>query len=261
MRIKVLLKAKKLPVLYRHRIMSLIKEALKRSDEDYKEFLYNNKTSKPFTFNLVLLKKPRKGMIKIDNKFNIEDDVVDLDNPVSLYISSMDYRFLISVINGLKRMKVFNFSQYESMMVDGESIDISILDIYVINEKPILSDSIIFKTNSPILLEDKEDNPILFNEERFEKELNEITNRIMLSPHIKGRLLEKPLKFEAIDMQKVVIKHTLKSFREKTNKPIMYLTANKGIFRLSGDPQDLEILYKIGIGNRTGQGFGMVEII
>jgi CRISPR-associated endoribonuclease Cas6 len=41
----------------------------------------------------------------------------------------------------------------------------------------------------------------------------------------------------------------------------MYLTGNTGIFKLSGHPKDLEILYKIGIGNRTGQGFGMVEVL
>lgn len=32
-----------------------------------------------------------------------------------------------------------------------------------------------------------------------------------------------------------------------------------GIFKLSGHPKD--ILYKIGIGNRTSQGFGIVEVL
>jgi CRISPR-associated endoribonuclease Cas6 len=41
----------------------------------------------------------------------------------------------------------------------------------------------------------------------------------------------------------------------------MYITGNTGIFKLSGDAEDLNMLYKIGIGNRTGQGFGMLEIL
>ena len=106
-----------------------------------------------------------------------------------------------------------------------------------------------------------EDKPVLFSDKRFEKELNEVTDRILRSETIKGKGLEKPLKFEPLKMNKQVVKHTLKAFREKTGKPIMYLTGNSGIFKLSGHPKDLEILYRIGIGNRTGQGFGMVEVL
>ncbi len=241
--------------------MSLIKEALRKSDEDYREFLYNNRITKPFTFSLITPSAKRKGSIKIDDKFEIEDDVVDLNKPISLFISSSDYRFLINVINGLKRIKVFNFSSYENMLVDNEKIDIEILHINVLNEKPIQKESVIFKTISPILLEDKDDKPIVFNEDIFETELNNLMNKILSSPVIRGETLYRTLKFEPLDMEKVVIKHTLKSFRERTRKPIMYLTANKGIFRLTGHPKDLELLYKIGIGNRTGQGFGMIEVV
>ncbi|HEV09431.1 MAG TPA: CRISPR-associated endoribonuclease Cas6, partial [Sulfurihydrogenibium azorense] len=43
MRIKITLQTKQIPFIYRHRILSLIKEALKKSDQDYKSFLYENK--------------------------------------------------------------------------------------------------------------------------------------------------------------------------------------------------------------------------
>lgn len=264
MRIKITLQTDQIPMLYRHRILSLIKEALKKSDKDYKDFLYENKITKPFTFNLTF---PREREIvakkvQIDDKFTIEDKVVVVkDGFLNLYISSSDYRFVISLFNGLKKLKTFDFSSYENMLVDGEKIVINVKSVNILNERPIKGDTVIFKTNSPIVLEDKEDNPILFNDKNFEKELNEITDKILSSKHIKGKGLARPIKFEPIKMDKQVIKHTLKSFREKTGKPVMYLTGNVGMFRLYGDPEDLNILYKIGIGNRTGQGFGMVEVV
>jgi CRISPR-associated endoribonuclease Cas6 len=263
MRIRIILKSNMMPFLYRHRILSLIKEALKKSDRDYKDFLYNNKITKPFTFNLVLPKdkKIEKRKIQIDNQFEIEDNVAIFEGFMHLYISSLDYRFIISLFNGLKQMKTFDFSSYENMLVDGEKIVLQIKNVAVLNERPIKKEEIVFKTNSPIIVEDKNDKPVLFSDKNFERELNEITDRILASSHIKGKGLEKPLRFEPIKMSKQVVKHTLKSFREKTGKPVMYLTGSTGIFKLSGHPKDLEILYKIGIGNRTGQGFGMVEVL
>ncbi|WP_457623136.1 CRISPR-associated endoribonuclease Cas6, partial [Persephonella sp.] len=241
------------------------KEALRKSDEDYKRFLYNGKITKPFSFNLVIPPgaKKEKKPIQIDPDFSIEDTVFVLENGhfISLFISAMDYRFLISLFNGLGKIPEFNFSFDENMLIDGRKTTWKIKKVIPLNEKPVISDTVIFKTNSPIIVEDRYDNPVLYSDPQFEQHLNEITDRILSSPHIKGKGLEKPLKFEPIEMQKQVIKHTLKAFREKTGKPLMYLTGNKGIFKLSGHPKDLEILYKIGIGNRTGQGFGMVEVM
>jgi len=265
LRIKILIKTEKIPIFYRHRVVSLIKEALKNSDREYKEFLYKNSITKPFSFNLVIpkIKKKEKAKIQIDHNYQVEDTVFTLEDTsyLSLYISALDYRFLISLFNGLKNLKTFDFSSDENMLINGEKITWKIQKVVPLHEKPAQSDTIIFKTNSPIILEDRQDKPILFSNKDFEKHLNEITDRILKSPHIKDKGLEKPLKFEPIKMRKQVIKHTLKSFREQTGKPLMYLTGNAGTFRLSGHPKDLEILYKIGIGNRTGQGFGMVEVI
>ena len=264
MRMKIYIKTNKIPILYKHKVMSLFKEALKKSDKDYKDFLYKGKITKPFSFNLVLppKRKPIKAKIQIDENFTIEDTIFEIEEGyLSLFVSALDYRFLISLFNGLKRLHTFNFSSDTNMLVDGEKITWEIKKVSSLNEKPIKSRHIVFKTNSPIVLENGNDKPVLFSDKNFEYHLNEITDRILKSPHIKGKGLEEPLKFEPIKMKKQVIKHTLKAFREKTGKPIMYLTGNSGIFKLSGHPKDLEILYKIGIGNRTGQGFGMVEVL
>ncbi len=264
MRIKILIEAEAIPLLYRHRILSLIKEALEKGDASYKDFLYNSKTAKPFTFNLVppITRSIEEKEIRIDDKFSVKDRVFySKGSYFSLFVSSIDERFILSLFKGLKKMDSFQFSYNNYMIVDGKSITLRIKRIIMINEKDISKDSAVFKTSSPFLLEDKNDNPVLFYEKHFEKELNEITDKILSSSHIKGKGLEKPLKFEPIQMNKQVVKHTLRAFREKTNKPIMYLTANAGVFKLEGHPTDLDILYKIGIGNRTGQGFGMLELL
>jgi CRISPR-associated endoribonuclease Cas6 len=58
MRIKLTFKADKLPILYRHRFMALIKEALEKSDAVYKKTSIRIKTqehskvAKPFCFSI-----------------------------------------------------------------------------------------------------------------------------------------------------------------------------------------------------------------
>ena len=264
MRVRIVLKTDEMPLLYRHRIISLIKEALMRSDKDYKEFLYDGKITKPFTFSLMFpsTREFVNKKINIDRNFEIDDKVALIkDGFVSLFLSSSDYRFMISLFTGLKKMGTFNFSYGDCMLVDGKPINIEVKSVSVLNERMISNNFAIFKTMSPIVLEAKDDEPITFLDDRFEKELNEIMDRILRSQIIRGFGLKKRLKFEHIKMSVKVIKHTLKDFRENTGKPIMYITGNTGIFKLSGDPEDLNTIYKIGIGNRTGQGFGMLEVL
>lgn len=110
------------------------------------------------------------------------------------------------------------------------------------------------------MIETKDGKPILpsDNVEDFNIEFNAIHDRIFKD--IRGYGLKRALEFEPLSLKKQVVKHTLKGFREKTGKPYMTLTCFEGSFRLSGDPEDLQMLYQIGIGLRTGQGFGMVEV-
>ncbi|MGC9101229.1 MAG: CRISPR-associated endoribonuclease Cas6 [Caldisericum sp.] len=239
----------------------MIKEAISITDEDYKRSLYDDRVAKHFTFSVVfpcLMQNMITKTIQIDNQFTIEDKVIICDS-MQLYISSIDYRFMINLYNGLMKLRTFDFSSDDNMLVDSKRIVMHIKKISTIKEIPITTNSVLFKTNSPILIEDKNDKPVLFTDPNFEAELNEITNRRLLS--IKGERLRQPLKFEPLKMKKEVVKHTLKKFREHTGKPFMYLTGSSGVFKLSGHPHDLETLYQIGIGNRTGQGFGMVELI
>lgn len=252
MRIKVEIYAQKIPILYRHRVMSLIKEALFRSDKEYKEHIYNQRIKKPFCFSFSFDRKNHKTEpIKIDDKFSVEDRVFyPQDGKSSLFISSNDYRFIVTLYNGLKRLNQFKFSD-DNIWHIGR--------VYQLKEKVFTQDHAVFKTASPIVVETKDDNPVIFSDQNFEQELNNIMNLIMQKNF--SRQLIKPIKIQPITMKKEVVKHTLRGFREKTGKPVMYITANSGTFKLQADKRDLQIIYQIGLGNRTSQGFGMLEVL
>ncbi len=263
MRTLINIKTNCLPIIYRHKIISLIKEALRISDNAYKEYLYGSKIPKPFCFNLYIppTRKVHSAEIKIDNRYIIRDKVFFFpeNSYCQLFISSLDYRFILDLYNGLNKIKVFEFSSDDNMLINGCRIKWQIKKLYVLNEKTINKYKILFKTCSPLVVENKEDKPVLFYEDTFIEELNIIMSKKFKS--LIGRDLISELKFKPLNMKKQVVKHTLKEFRERTGKPVMYITANAGTFELRGHPEDLTLIYQIGLGNRTGQGFGMVEVV
>lgn len=263
MRIKVTIKTSKLPIIYRHRFISLIKECLKISDFEYKENLYKNKFSKPFTFSLLMpsTKQIKKEEIKIDNSFTIVDGVFYFTENMNLFISSSDYEFIMHLYNGLLKLKTFDFSSENEMLVNSERIYLEIKEIELLNDKKIKSNTITFKTNSPVIIEDEQDKPVSYDSEKINDYINKITNTIFKST-FKRELNEKLyFEFDKNDLNKQVIKHTLKDFRLHTQKPLMFLTGFRGKFKLSGHEDDLTLIYKTGLGNKTNQGFGMLDIV
>jgi CRISPR-associated endoribonuclease Cas6 len=269
LRIKVTFKTNKLPILYRHRFMALIKEALRKSDPDYKNELYPDKDTmfskivKPFSFSISM---PQERTIKRE-KFLVDDGVPTEDivfyfpesSFLAFNVSSSDYQFIVNLYNGLLETKEFNLSSDIKLKLDR---------VFMMNEKKINSNEVIFRTNSPISIESKDGMPILppigedvADLDRFNEHFNAIHSRIIKSIRGDNQDLFMPLEFTPIKLKKQVVKHTLKGFREKTGKPYMTLTCFEGCFKLKGDQRDLQLLYQIGIGLRTGQGFGMVEVV
>lgn len=266
MRIKVTFKADKIPIFYRHRFMSLIKEAIEKSDAEYKKSLYPDKDSehskiaKPFCFSvsMPLGRTAKKEKIIIDENVEIEDSVFYFpeNSSLSFYVSSSEYQFMVYLYNGLLEMKSFPF---------GNNINLILERVFMLNEKKIINDEVTFKTNSPVLIENKEGKPILpisggqIPIDSFNEHFNAVHDRILKD--IRGDGLYREMEFVPVKLKKQVVKHAMKGFREKTGKPYMTLTCFEGCFKLKGDPRDLQMLYQIGIGLRTGQGFGMVEAL
>jgi CRISPR-associated endoribonuclease Cas6 len=173
-----------------------------------------------------------------------------------------------------KKKESFNFN---------DEIKFRLLRVFPLNEKNIISDEVVFKTLSPVLLEEqiievvgdrkkKKDRYILppmetgTTDEAFNAIFSNIHNGILRDIRSKNGMKEhglyKPLEFVPIELKKRVIKHAIRTFWEKNpDRPVMKFTCFEGCFKLKGDPRDLQMLYQIGIGLRTGQGFGMVEVV
>lgn len=264
MRIKIIfsLSNPKLPIIYRHRFVAFIKDCLQKTDSNYKNTIYPSENSektkipKPFSFAVQLptIKETKKEKIIIDSNFEVEDMVFYFpeNKNVSLLISSCDYEFIVNLYNGILQNQTFQLTN---------DVKIFFKKSFVLKEKKIQDNEVVFKTLSSISIETKEGKSILpFSDiDAFNREFNIIHDKILKD--IRGYGLKSPLYFENIKLKEQIVKHTFKKFREKTSKPYMYLNCFMGLFKLKGDPEDLQILYQKGIGLRTGQGFGMVEVV
>lgn len=261
MKIEFLLKTEKLPIIYRHRFLALIKETLSISDNNLKNYFYpeenltKSKITKPFSFAVTLPKgkELKKETVKIDKDIEIEEDVFHFSTNSFLrfFVTSYDYNFMVSLYNGMISLKEFELF---------EGIKIEIAKVILLKEKNISQNKVRFKTLSPILVEDKDGKPVLpdnGNIEDFNRELNIIEGKIkneLLKSGLKGELELNPLK---IDKEKVKL-----SIRgQRKENPFLIFTPFRGTFELTGDKEDLNFLYQKGIGLRTGQGFGMVEVV
>lgn len=267
MRIKAILEGDILPIDYRSHFMSFIKEALKVTDlgKEYFEKLYkyeeegeirNNKAGKPFCFAVRFLHDKEE--------FKKEKDILYIKSPIEFYISTVDPGFLVALYNGLLSKRLYPFKMGDGGISKRRNI-------ILLRERKIKENKVVFKTLSPILIEDKNDKPLLpinlednqplFEESEdfvhFLREFNYTSDTILRS--VRGEGLKERLDFKPIKLRKEVVKHRV---REKNVEPKLYtFTCFSGIFELSGDVEDLNYLYQLGLGLRRAQGFGMVEVL
>lgn len=244
MRLRCEYKTEKIPVAYQMMFVSLIKESLKKTDKEYYEKIYifdegkANKSPKNFCFSVFMKDFQREG-----DEFLIKDKLI-------FNVSSPDYEFMINLYNGLLKIKEFNYkNQY---FINKVRIDL-------IKEKQINSEAVEFNTLSPLCIKDKNNEPLEVKDERFEKELNYISNKVLEG--YRGYGLIKPLVFTDRGMVKKVVKEDISGFKKNTNKPFYYVNCYAGRFKLQGDANDLNDLHKLGVGFKRGQGFGMIEVI
>lgn len=242
MRIKCEYKTEKFPLMYQMMIVGLIKESLKQSNKSYYEQLYTyndkkNKQIKNFTFSVFM------------NGYKIVDDIAEIENSITVIISTPDLELGINLYNGLLNTKEFKYKSFE----------LKKQRISLIKEKAINEGEAAFKTLSPIAIKNRDGRFIDINNEDYEQEINYIID-LTLRTH-RGYGLKEPIKFIPVSMKKVVVKEKISSFKEITNKDIMYVNSYSGIFKLVGAREDLEEIYKSGIGYRRSQGFGNIDLI
>ncbi|MFD2670563.1 CRISPR-associated endoribonuclease Cas6 [Marinicrinis sediminis] len=236
MRFKVTYEAEWIPVHYRMKIYSLLKEAIKKADISFYQQLFEQQRQeiKPFSTAVYL------------RDFRIEGQRIYLKD-FSITVSST-MEFAIHAFNGFREM--------EEYMIGGVKWKQS--SIQLLREAEIASHSVILKTLSPILVEDQNGKPLSPTDEGYEKELNYFAN--LQIRQAAGRELYRPIRFTPINMQKMVVKESNRIYQETHPDQSLYYTAYKGLIKLEGHWEDLQILYQLGIGKRTAF-FGLTDYI
>lgn len=232
MRISVSYKVKKIDIAYRMKVYGLIKEAIKLSSKEYYEklFIHLKNKMKPFTFATYL------------RNFEFKNDAIDLDE-ITIIISSPDLEFSVHVFNGIRQLKHYQIG----------NVDWIQSRLIIHKEKEIVDRKVIFRTLSPLLIEDKNGKPLSPKDSNFELEMNYYAD--MQISTFAGRNLYEPLTFTPIRFNKRVIKE---KNRYLDDDRYLFFTCYHGIFCLEGNPRDLNLIYKLGIGKRSTY-FGMLE--
>lgn len=234
MRFAVTYQVEKIPIDYRMKIYALIKEAIRREDESYykKVFINDRAEIKPLSFAVYL------------KDFHIENKHIILQEITITISSTME--FAVHAFNGFRSLL-----NYE---VDG--VLWKQTNIQLKKEAEITSGKVFFSTLSPILIENKQGKPLSPSDGDYEDELNYYANLQVMKAA--GRKLYKPIRFTPVKMRKMVIQESNRFFKQTNENETLYFTTYRGKLQLEGHPDDLQILYQLGIGKRTSF-FGLLE--
>lgn len=252
MRLQIVFKVERVPLLYRNAFMSFLKEILQSTPSGRRRFRslfyygqsQNNKAPKPFCFAVRFLHDKER--------FVKDKDWFYLTSPLSLYLSVADLGLSVDFYNGLLQKSVYPFQK-------GEFVLPPPVNIVPLRERPISGREVLFRTLAPVLVENASGKPLLpqDNLQSFTEELNHCVHAMLLG--VRGRGLQEKLSFEPVNLRKEVVKHAI---RERDEESRVYtFTCFSGKFLLQGDPEDLKDIQVLGLGRRRSQGFGMVEVI
>uniref|UniRef100_A0A7V6CD73 CRISPR-associated endoribonuclease Cas6 n=1 Tax=Thermodesulfobacterium geofontis TaxID=1295609 RepID=A0A7V6CD73_9BACT len=240
MRIKVIFESEKIFSLnkdYRRYFISFLKKVFEEAN--LKE-IYQRKEYKPFTFSVWLGKN-----FKIDEELNVSKEI-------SFLFSSGDPVIITNFYNGVIKLKKENFKIIREKL--------RIKDINLLSYKKINRDRAIFKTIGVCVLNNPEASKNDFKRwyiiptddiEKFNEILFKRTNeryQFLIKKSDTHRI-----RFNLIEdypIKEIIVKHYKG-----------YVRGFKGIFELKGSPEILQFIYDYGFGVRTGQGFGLLEIV
>lgn len=235
MRITIRFKGDRRPAANRFCDLSLIKEAMYLGDAEYAEQVFEKeeKEMKPFAFSVFL------------HNFRLREKDILIDG-FTLTVSSSSIECITALLNGFIQMKEFTYRNYSWMKED----------VKLGKEQAVQSSSVLFRTLSPILIENEKNQPLFPTDPAYEREFNYFAN--LITRKTVGRDLNQPLKIEPVQMKKMVVKQ--QGIHEELSKKLLYFTCFKGLIKISGHPDDLKCLYLNGISKRRSMGFGLLEI-
>lgn len=239
MRLKMVFQLKKpeLDIEYRRTFLSLLKNSFQQaSSEVYEKFYGSGTPMKPFTFGVFLPHPEFK-----DNKVYLKSTEITLN--FSTYLSDLGIYFYNSLIRGKRRFVPYPLAGGNEMSLGRVSLQ---------KEKQIKSSEAVFKTLSPVLArlhhkEHNEDEYLTKANQLFVPQVEEIL-RVMVE-ELLGR--KERVEFTPVSLSDgIPIKHYG-----------VFVDGTTGIFKLTGHPEVLDFVYKVGIGSRRSEGFGLLELV
>lgn len=236
MRVAVTYKVEKLPIAYRLVVLSFIKETLRRGEEAYFNELYGSRPRemKPFSYSVYL------------RNFSVEREEIHLSE-MTITISSPDMTYMLHLFNGLQEMQTYQAGEHEWIRKTMKWLP----------EASICEDTVFLKTLSPVLVEDKDGNPVHPGDQNYEQEL-----RYFASLRIQSLAKREPyreLRIVPGNLKRRVIKESNSTFRQSQAGAYLTFTAYQGMYQCTGHPEDLQLLYQGGLGKRVSQGFGLLD--
>lgn len=224
-----------LPIQYRKSILSFFKLSLSEYNQEFYKRFYNERDTiiKGYTFSTYF-----KNMKIEDEKVIVEDKCFDLN------VSAYNYEDAIILYNAFNHQRNKKFSLYRNSWI--------LQDIEIISEKKIDGDSATIKFLSPLCARsrsDCKDYYFSYADKKFED-----TVRINIKEQLKitdfPEAIVDTFGITPINAKKIVVKYYEKQIECST-----------GTFKIDGDRELLEYLYKAGMGSNHSAGFGMFQII
>lgn len=229
------LENKDISIQYRKSILSFFKKSLSEYDNEIYEKLYHAKDPimKPYTFSVFFK----------DSEFK-ENRIIVNSKQMELNISIADYEIAVILYNAFnhQRNKIFHL-EHNSM---------TLKNIVLIQEKQINTEEITIKFMSPLIVRQRENEKDYYFSVEGEKFLETLKSNIKEQLKLTNYSMDI---VDSIKLEKVNGRKTVVRFYEKQ------MEGSIGTFKLFGNKELLNFLYKAGIGSRRSSGFGMFEII
>ncbi|MCJ7843506.1 CRISPR-associated endoribonuclease Cas6 [Lederbergia sp. NSJ-179] len=234
MRVQLVFEMTKIPVAYRLGTLSIIKEMIRNGSEDYYDSLFSKakRKMKPFSYSTFI------------PNLAIEGEVIR-GTELHLNISSPHYEFIMFLVNGAQKERTYFI----------KGAEVTLKKKRLLPDVRISERNIIFKTLSPILIETKDGKPVLATDDEFKREFQYVAHLIITE--VFGREPKQPIKVTQTMMTKQIMKENL----HQKQSSALYLTANKGLLQLQGDPEDLQCLYDAGVSMRRSLGLGLLDVV
>lgn len=220
---------------YRRGIISWIKNAIQKYDDNLFHEIYKDNRKKTFSW-APILSKPTF----------YKEEIIMQDNQFSLIFSAYEYSHALHLYNAFLKQKFQKYPLNKNTM--------TLKNISMISEKEIVEEEIQIKTISPIICrnhnrETLKDMYYAYDKEEFQKYIRINIGEQLEAENLNSGLLEN-FEIQALQAKKIVI-----PVYEKM------IECSIGTFELKGNTKLLNYLYKAGIGAKKAMGFGLFEIV